>query len=149
MRSLFASSLEKADTYSRGNSKKTDRTLLSELLVLIGHYVLGDEKAQESLNWGLAPTPLQSLCSVPFSYFSTAEGKRILLPTMASVCYGNPRNTGVVAKEFSMSLISEYIAAALADDEGGSGDAGARPTVDLALRYPREYWSGAVEYFTN
>ena len=120
MRSLFAS------------CKSGDSTaLLSQLLVLIGHYTYGNDRARESLNWGHPPTPLQSLCDVPFYYFSSLEGKKVLFPSIACVCYENVTNLAICAREFSPSLISDYL------------------VLDDLSRIPREAWDDAKKFFNK
>eukprot|EP00516_Mucochytrium_quahogii_P000915 CAMPEP_0203746630 /NCGR_PEP_ID=MMETSP0098-20131031/2017_1 /ASSEMBLY_ACC=CAM_ASM_000208 /TAXON_ID=96639 /ORGANISM=" , Strain NY0313808BC1" /LENGTH=1387 /DNA_ID=CAMNT_0050634795 /DNA_START=524 /DNA_END=4684 /DNA_ORIENTATION=+ len=83
--------------------------LFAELVVLMGFYAQCNEKNQESLNWGRSPTPLTSLCSVPFRYFSSAVGKSILFPTLLSICHLNSRALNIIAEEINPSLLASYL----------------------------------------
>ena len=44
--------------------------LLAEVVLLMGYCTLQHTKNQELFHWGNSPTLLQSLCLLPFQYFS-------------------------------------------------------------------------------
>jgi len=88
----------------------TREDLFAEVTVLMGFYALGNEKNQESLNWGRAPTPLaQMLSCVPFSYYTNPIGKAILFPTLVAICFGNSRALAIVAEEVNPSLVVSFL----------------------------------------
>mmetsp|Transcript_946 Transcript_946/g.2222 ORF Transcript_946/g.2222 Transcript_946/m.2222 type:complete len:1635 (-) Transcript_946:48-4952(-) len=113
--------------------------LFAELIVFLGFYAQSNEKNQESLNWGRAPTPLVRLCSVPFPYFSSQIGKSILFPTLLSICSGNTRATNIVAEEMSPELLTAYLRARNNYEE--------RET--QKQRFPHPLWESALAFFED
>mmetsp|Transcript_3 Transcript_3/g.6 ORF Transcript_3/g.6 Transcript_3/m.6 type:complete len:142 (+) Transcript_3:1308-1733(+) len=113
-------------------------SLFAELVVLMGFYAQCNERNQESLNWGCAPTPLSCLCSLHFKYFCSQAGKAILLPTIISICFRNVSAVNIAAKNCSPALLTNY----LIERERQSD-------IEFSVRFPRENWQAAIQFFQN
>ena len=84
-------------------------SLTAFIVVLIGQYVLENEKNQHSLLWGKQPTAIQTLLALPFEYFSDAHKKHILLPTIIAICYKNEHGLAVMKTEMNPVMLKDYI----------------------------------------
>eukprot|EP00743_Colponemidia_sp_Colp-15_P003156 GILK01003409.1.p1 GENE.GILK01003409.1~~GILK01003409.1.p1 ORF type:complete len:917 (+),score=221.09 GILK01003409.1:142-2751(+) len=152
------------------------RELLNEMVVLIGYYVLKNNKNQELVSRGEGPTLLQKLCSLPFQYFVDGSSKDILFPTLVVACFDNPRNKNILQQEMNIDLLIKYISTQqiLAETEAANPkdpwreeeedvcsvvsttsskgtlcDPTISPFLSFAHRFPRDLWKEAVDFFSS
>ncbi len=61
------------------------------------------------LELGTPPTIIQSLCTLPFSYFSEKRLINVLHPTLICCCYENEKNKSVLETEVSCMILANYL----------------------------------------
>jgi len=128
--------------------------LLSEVILMIGYYTLQNEHNQEVLQWGKSPTILQSLCNLPFQYFSNARYKHILFPTLIVACFMNDRNTILLQQELNLNYLVIYLEEAVARTSLPVESLRKElfktsPRFLLENRFSISLWKNAIDYFCH
>eukprot|EP00112_Aurelia_sp_Birch-Aquarium-sp1_P014789 Seg321.6 transcript_id=Seg321.6/GoldUCD/mRNA.D3Y31 product="S phase cyclin A-associated protein in the endoplasmic reticulum" protein_id=Seg321.6/GoldUCD/D3Y31 len=131
--------------------------LLSELVVSVGYYTVLNKDNQIFLQTGRAPTILQQLCLLPFSYFSDPKLRNVLLPTLVSCCYESQENKAAIEQEISSALLVSFIEENVKDSKSEE-PASSKPfslSADgvslrstLNLRFPRTNYEEAIKFFS-
>lgn len=85
------------------------KTLLHEIILLIGHLATGNKQYQLTMQSGGSSAVLPALCTLPFQYFSCPEDVEVLLPTLLALCHDSSYNTKVLMREVSGDLILDYL----------------------------------------
>eukprot|EP00659_Diplonema_papillatum_P012407 gene12407-19187_t len=85
------------------------RSVLHELLLLMGYVSLANRANQELFRWGKTPL-LTLLCNLPVEYFSSVH-KRILFPTLILLTFNDKENRKLLENEINISTVAEFIAA--------------------------------------
>jgi len=83
--------------------------LLEQLLLFMGYFTLMNRKNQDLFRWGKVPTLMQQLCNLPFAYFSNAEKKELLFPTLICVTFDNSPNKELMLRELNGKILMTYL----------------------------------------
>uniref|UniRef100_A0A1I8EZR3 SCAPER_N domain-containing protein n=1 Tax=Wuchereria bancrofti TaxID=6293 RepID=A0A1I8EZR3_WUCBA len=121
-------------------SKATDqriRNFLHFLIEVIGYFATASERAKMFCVFGWQRSLLMQLASLPLGYFSNRELMAILMPTLIAICYQNPMAIDLIKPSLSAKTFAVYLEAA--QDEQFPEPA----------RFPRKFWSDAIEYFRS
>uniref|UniRef100_A0A8C4NJQ5 S-phase cyclin A associated protein in the ER n=1 Tax=Eptatretus burgeri TaxID=7764 RepID=A0A8C4NJQ5_EPTBU len=137
-------------------SQQSNNPLLHEIIICVGYFTITHPDNQLMVQSGRQPTVLQQLCMLPFHYFSNSGLRRILLPTLIAAAFRNPPNRGILEQELSCSLLCTFLQDAMQVGSEASDSISALPpnseeaekdATTLAGRFPREYWSEALDFF--
>ncbi|XP_065059584.1 S phase cyclin A-associated protein in the endoplasmic reticulum-like isoform X1 [Rhopilema esculentum] len=90
-------------------STQSSDDLLAELVIAVGNFTVLNKENQGFIQTGRAPTILQQLCLLPFSYFSDPKLQTILLPTLIACCFESQENRITIEQEISCTLLSAFI----------------------------------------
>jgi len=139
----------------RYSSSQSCDELLSEIVISIGYFTVLNKDNQIFIQTGRAPTILQQLCVLPFSYFSDPKLRAILLPTLISCCFDSQENKVSMEQEISSTLLVSFI-----EDAMKSGSLGDTPSKNAQLlsehpgcrssfrfRFPRDKFEQAAAFF--
>ncbi|VDN94614.1 unnamed protein product [Brugia pahangi] len=121
-------------------SKATDQRIknfLHFLIEVIGYFATASERAKMFCVFGWQRSLLMQLASLPLGYFSNRELMAILIPTLIAICYQNPMAIDLIKPSLSAETFAVYLEAA--QDEQFPEPA----------RFPRKFWSDAIEYFRS
>lgn len=104
-------------------------SLLHELILLLGYFMLDNAKNQPIVRMGQYPVILQQLLMLPFPYFSNPtlvyiSGNNhncnrlvnILYPTLIVACFSDENNYTILRKEISPALLCRFIKDKMAVD---------------------------------
>jgi len=83
--------------------------LLNQVIVLVGYFTANHPDNQSIVQSGSQPSVLQQLANLPFQYFSQAELKAVLFPTLLSSCHKSAENSAILSQEMSWQLIEEFV----------------------------------------
>lgn len=85
------------------DSNKEIKDMLTQLIILIGYFALGNFKNQNLLSRGTENQNIvYKLASLPYQfYFGKSENKDVLFPTLLSVCHENHRNLKILLSEIN------------------------------------------------
>jgi len=91
--------------------------LLNQVIILVGYFTANHPDNQAIVQSGSQPSVLQQLANLPFQYFSQAELKAVLFPTLLSSCHKSVENSAILSQEMSWQLIEEFV-----ESEEGQGN---------------------------
>ena len=83
--------------------------MLTQLIILIGYFALGNLKNQNLLSRGTENQNIvYKLASLPYQfYFGKSENKDLLFPTLLAVCHDNFRNLKILLSEINKVLFNQ------------------------------------------
>ena len=83
--------------------------LLNQVIELVGYFTANHPENQAIVQSGSQPSVLQQLANLPFQFFSQAELKAVLFPSLLASCSGNAENTAILSQEMSWQLIDDFV----------------------------------------
>ena len=83
--------------------------LLNQVIELVGYFTANHPENQAIVQSGSQPSVLQQLANLPFQFFSQAELKAVLFPSLLASCNGNAENTAILSQEMSWQLIDDFV----------------------------------------
>merc|ERR1719427_1360050 len=83
--------------------------LLNHVIELVGYFTTNHPENQAIVQSGSQPSVLQQLANLPFQFFSQAELKAVLFPSLLASCSGNAENTAILSQEMSWQLIDDFV----------------------------------------
>merc|ERR1712203_332799 len=84
-------------------------SLLNQVIELVGYFTANHPENQSIVQSGSQPSVLQQLANLPFQFFSQAELKAVLFPSLLASCSGNAENTAILSQEMSWQLIDDFV----------------------------------------
>ena len=90
------------------------KSLMHEVLLLLGMFALGAPRNAEALRWRWAghPTMLHRLCDLPFAYYAEPRFRSVLFPTLLCACYHDSVNLRILSSRLSPAHLLRYLRAA-------------------------------------
>ena len=114
-------------------------TLLSELLLFIGHYVLDCQANQETLHYGQRPISMIIAKEIPSEYLFEPKFQQFMFPTLMMVTFNSEQNKRIVAEHISLSSIVSYICSDATVQEEATRES-------LQVRFPLERLDEAIGF---
>jgi hypothetical protein len=131
-----------------GQSQIQDESeLLHETVILLGNYCLLHKEHQAVMCYGEGQTLLTKITSLPLHYFMDEKGKLLLFPTILATCFESEQNLELLRNEMNLSLLQDFLAALLAQQEAGSLPEAALNS--FSGRFPCSLWPTALEFFSD
>jgi hypothetical protein len=140
------------------------RSLMHEVLLLLGMFSLGAPRNAEALRWRWCghPTMLHRLCDLPFAYFCEPRLRAVLFPTLLCACLHDSVNLRILTSRLSPEHLLCFLRNASLSEPAASthmppavliDDPSELPIVSieyaLAARLPPDTWAEATRFFSN
>jgi hypothetical protein len=138
------------------------RSLLHELLLLLGIFTHGSRPNAELLRWrkGEHPTMLHRLASLPFAYLCVPRLRAVLIPTLLCGCFRDQTNTRILAAHLHPAHLVRFLREEMAAAPTAHAPTPAALLVSdpsqlpaltmdygLAARLPPTEWEAALAFF--